>query len=89
MGIIRERYTFTGWVQGVGFRYSAKYLAERMDITGWVKNEWDGSVVMEAQGDAQSLSDFVYQLAGRRFIRIEDIRQEEIPVESEYGFHIR
>ncbi|MCD8119579.1 MAG: acylphosphatase [Lachnospiraceae bacterium] len=85
----RKRYTFTGWVQGVGFRYSAKYLAERMDITGWVKNEWDGSVVMEAQGDAQALSEFVDQLAGRRFVRIEDIRQENIPVESEYGFHIR
>lgn len=89
MEVIRKRYTFTGWVQGVGFRYSAKYLAERMDITGWVKNEWDGSVVMEAQGSAPALSEFVDRLTGRRFVRVEDIRQEDVPVESEYGFHIR
>lgn len=89
MKIIRKRYIFTGWVQGVGFRYSAKYLAERMDITGWVRNEWDGSVVMEAQGSEQALSEFVDKLTERRFVRVEGIRQEEVPTESEYGFHIR
>lgn len=47
---IRKQYTFTGHVQGVGFRYSAQYLAQAIGVTGWVKNEWDGTVVMEAQG---------------------------------------
>ena len=36
---IRKQYTFTGHVQGVGFRYSAQYLAQAIGVTGWVKNE--------------------------------------------------
>ena len=31
-------------------RYTAKYLARSMNLTGWVKNEYDGTVVMEVQG---------------------------------------
>ena len=46
--VIRERLTFTGRVQGVGFRYRAKHTADSVGVTGWVTNEWDGSVVMEA-----------------------------------------
>lgn len=48
--MVRKRYRFTGRVQGVGFRTRAKYAACGMCITGWVKNEGDGSVVMEVQG---------------------------------------
>ena len=41
---IRKRIIFHGRVQGVGFRYTAKHLANSLGITGWVKNEWDGTV---------------------------------------------
>ena len=44
--IVRKQYTFTGRVQGVGFRYSAQYLAQGLGVTGWVKNEWNGTVIM-------------------------------------------
>lgn len=47
---IREHYVFFGRVQGVGFRYRAKYVANGLRITGWVRNDWDGTVEMEAQG---------------------------------------
>ena len=47
---IRKRIIFHGRVQGVGFRYTAKHLANSLGITGWVKNEWDGTVIMEVQG---------------------------------------
>ena len=50
MAEIRQRIVFHGRVQGVGFRYTAKYLARSMNLTGWVKNEYDGTVVMEVQG---------------------------------------
>ena len=39
-----------GRVQGVGFRYSARYCALELGLAGWVRNEWDGSVEMEVQG---------------------------------------
>ena len=50
--IIRRRIRFYGWVQGVGFRYRARYAADAAGATGWVRNEFDGSVTMEVQGDS-------------------------------------
>ena len=50
MADVRKHMIFHGRVQGVGFRYTAKYLARSMNLTGWVKNEYDGTVVMEVQG---------------------------------------
>ena len=39
MDIIRRHYNFFGWVQGVGFRYTAQYAANACKVTGWVKND--------------------------------------------------
>ena len=54
--IVRKHFRFTGKVQGVGFRYRAKYAANGMGITGWAKNEYDGSVEMEAQGTEKAIN---------------------------------
>ncbi|MEE1157945.1 MAG: acylphosphatase, partial [Atopobiaceae bacterium] len=35
---------FEGEVQGVGFRWTSRRLAQEIGLTGWVRNEWDGSV---------------------------------------------
>lgn len=51
MAEVRKHIVFHGRVQGVGFRYTAKYLARSLELTGWVTNEWDGTVVMEVQGE--------------------------------------
>ena len=50
MADIRRRMTFYGRVQGVGFRYTAKHLARSLGLTGWVENQWDGTVLLEVQG---------------------------------------
>lgn len=48
------RIRVIGKVQGVFFRVSTKEQADRLELTGWVKNERDGSVLIEAEGsDAQ------------------------------------
>ncbi len=47
-----------GRVQGVGFRYSAQREAEKHDLKGWVKNEADGSVTVEATGKKAALEAF-------------------------------
>ena len=52
--ILRRRWRFTGRVQGVGFRYFAACAAQKLGLTGWVANNWDGSVTLEAQGPARS-----------------------------------
>jgi len=45
-----KRVVFSGRVQGVGFRYTARQVAWRYDLTGWVKNCPDGGVEALLQG---------------------------------------
>ncbi len=52
---IRLRMRFTGEVQGVGFRWNSTAIARELDITGWICNLDDGSVLMEAQGTPRQL----------------------------------
>lgn len=90
MSEIRKRLVFHGRVQGVGFRYTAKYTADCLGLTGWVKNESDGSVMMEVQGRASLIDKLQIRMNSDRFIRIEWIDSEEIPlVENERAFQVR
>lgn len=50
------RINVTGRVQGVGFRYTAQQKAARLGITGWVRNERDGSVEIHAEGSPEQLA---------------------------------
>ena len=53
----REAIRFEGSVQGVGFRYRMSQLARHYDVTGWVRNEYDGSVSAELQGRREAIDD--------------------------------
>ena len=53
--MIRKHIVFYGWVRGVGFRYRARHAADLYGCTGWVRNEYDGSVSMEIQGEEESI----------------------------------
>ena len=86
MNVVRKHIIFSGRVQGVGFRYTACYLASSLGLTGWVKNLWDGDVEMEVQGDEASISRLVGRLHEGRFIRIERMETEMIPVIKESSF---
>ena len=83
---IRRHIFFSGRVQGVGFRYTAVYLARPLGLTGWVKNLWDGRVEMEVQGRPVAIERLLSQLRNQRFIRIEDVEIQEMPVIEETGF---
>ncbi len=84
----RIRFIFTGRVQGVGFRYTAYHICSSLGITGFVKNEWDGSVLLEAQGNVESLQKILTRLEKSPFIRIENVEQTEIPLKEESTFSI-
>lgn len=85
---IRKKFIFHGDVQGVGFRYRAKYLAQSLGLTGWVKNEWDGTVVMEVQGREYNINELLKGLNRGSYISIDWMDTENIPVERGYGFYI-
>ncbi len=56
---IARRILVTGRVQGVGFRESAVRAAERLGVTGWVRNLDDGRVEAHAEGDAAAVEALV------------------------------
>ena len=51
-----------GRVQGVGFRYMTKMVADQLGIVGTVKNEEDGSVTIEAAGDEETIDRFIEEV---------------------------
>ena len=90
MSVIREHFIFRGNVQGVGFRYTAKYAARAYGMTGWVRNEYDGSVEMELQGEAELIPKVLQEIYGGTYININDIDRQRIPVEEdEKSFKVR
>ena len=84
--MVRRHIYFSGRVQGVGFRFQASWAAKRLDLTGWVRNLDDGRVEMEVQGDEASMERLVERLHQGRFIRIERMETEMIPVIKESSF---
>ncbi|MEE3393442.1 MAG: acylphosphatase [Lachnospiraceae bacterium] len=78
--MIRKHLIFHGIVQGVGFRYSATYIASDLGLTGWVRNLDDGTVEMEVQGRPGVIDRLIDDLNNTRFIMISHIDEKEIPV---------
>ena len=89
MSDIRKHIVFYGRVQGVGFRYTAKYLARSLGLTGWVRNDWEGTVTMEVQGSEILINKLLNGLNGGHFISIEWMDTKEIPMEEESKFIIK
>lgn len=85
--MIRRRIVFYGTVQGVGFRWRARHLASLYGCTGWCRNEWDGSVVMEIQGDAATVARVLIALENGRFIEVTRMESRELDtLEGERDF---
>ena len=58
-------------------------------LTGWVRNLWDDRVEMEVQGTREEIREMVERLSQQSFVEIEGIEEREIPLEEEFGFHVR
>ncbi len=88
--LIRRHLIFSGVVQGVGFRWRARQAANAAGCTGWVRNDYTGTVSMELQGTEARLDQVLRTLERAPWIRIEDINSRLIPVEpDERGFVTR
>lgn len=67
-----------GKVQGVWFRATTKKIADQMHIKGFVRNEADGSVYIEAEADAETLFKFVLWChQGPEGARVEKVETQE------------
>ena len=56
---VHVNITLTGKVQGVTFRETTKYVADQSGIRGFVRNEKDGSVYIEAEAEQWELDSFI------------------------------
>ena len=81
--MIRKHIIFYGSVQGVGFRYRARHAADYYSCTGWVHNEWDGSVSMEIQGTEEAIDQVILTIEAGRYVEITGMDVKTIPVDPE------
>ena len=87
--IVRKRLRCFGWVQGVGFRWRARHAADLVGATGWVRNEDDGSVLMELQGTEAQIDQVLRAVERGTYVRIERIEAHAVPVDDEErGFRV-
>ena len=90
MSLVRKRFKFYGQVQGVGFRYRAEKSASLCGVNGWVKNNDDMSVEMEAQGYREQIDKMIELIKKGNFIDIYKIEEKTIPlIDNEFGFTIK
>ena len=86
----RYRLRFYGTVQGVGFRFTASHAANMYRLTGYVKNEYDGSVTCEVQGRQEDIEQFIAAIYRGRFIEIDRIDKIQLELDdAERGFEVR
>lgn len=86
----RIRILVTGAVQGVGFRYTTRAEAERIGVTGWVRNLASGRVEAHVQGNERSVDEMRDWLRhGPPYANVERIDVTDVElVEGEEGFRI-
>jgi acylphosphatase len=79
-----------GFVQGVAYRASTREAARRLGLTGWVKNQVDGSVLLEAQGDADVVAKLeAWCRVGPPAAEVSGVEVVEVPtVDGEQGFAV-
>jgi acylphosphatase len=87
----RVRAVVRGRVQGVSYRASARREAARLGLSGWVKNQPDGSVLLEAQGAPARIDALVaWCRQGPAAAVVEHVELEAIAVvDGEHDFSIR
>jgi acylphosphatase len=82
--------TISGRVQGVGFRWGVLQKAKKFGIVGFVRNEADGSVYIEAEGEDEQLEKLVAWCGkGPFFGRVDGINVLESPCVGFLSFEIK
>jgi acylphosphatase len=90
MPAVRLDVVFTGRVQGVGFRQTTVQVAGDFDVTGWVRNEPDGSVRCIVEGDLGEINRFIKAVQGVMAGNIRGTTAVQVAATGEFaGFGVR
>jgi acylphosphatase len=88
-GIQHLNIKITGKVQGVGFRETTKIIANQMSVNGFVRNEKDGSVYIEAEAEGVFLEEFInWCNEGPDRSRVESVEMSDGEVKNYRNFEI-
>ena len=88
---VRLEALVSGNVQGVGYRYFVRDAAQKLGLTGWVRNTQDGCVHVVAEGPRERLMRLLLMLEqGPRHALVERVQAEWSPATGQFrGFSIR
>ncbi|MFQ6616172.1 MAG: acylphosphatase [Fidelibacterota bacterium] len=80
-----------GRVQMVGFRWFVRQWADDLGLSGWVRNNPDGSVGVEVEGNKEKVETLVtYLKEGPKLARVEHVKVDSKPFENRFrSFEIR
>ncbi|MDO4673441.1 MAG: acylphosphatase [Porphyromonadaceae bacterium] len=84
----RYHIQFYGHVQQVGFRIQAYQIACQYDVTGWIKNATDGSVLMEIQGKTEDIKHILLKIHKIPSLTIDHMESKIISPIPEASFKI-
>lgn len=85
--LARLHAVIEGTVQGVGFRKFVQENANRLNLTGWVRNRWDGTVEVTAEGHRQDLEKLLQALRrGPRASTVSGVRPEWREANGEFEY---
>lgn len=88
--MIAKKICVEGDVQGVFFRHYARKEAEKLGLSGWIKNEYDGSVTIFAQGDEEKLLELAeWAKEGSPMAKVENVEVNEEEIQNLKGFTIK
>ena len=86
----RYKINVKGKVQGVFYRSSTQAKAKELGLSGWVQNEEDGSVLIEAEGEEQKLQRLVeWCQQGPGAAVVNDVDYKEVEPQGKNGFEVR
>ncbi len=84
------RIVVKGKVQGVGYRFNAQAMAHKYDLTGFVRNQHDGSVLMAAEGQEDNINKFIeWCYVGPRLAEVTEVNAEEAEPAGYQTFEIK
>jgi acylphosphatase len=89
--MIAKRVIFSGRVQGVGFRYTTREIANSFEVVGTVRNLPDGTVELEVMGEQDELTAYLLEITEESAVAhfIKSAAITEIPLlENTRGFRI-
>lgn len=81
--------TVTGKVQEVCFRNWMSREATRLGLTGWVRNNIDGTVTALVEGPVETMDEFLEIVRrGQEYGQVEDVRESESEPQGYSGFNV-